>query len=150
MQRNERARLLHLLQDALVLDQVLLVAPVRQPQLLHGQVLGQVPAPAVQQRPGHQAGHAGPGPVLPAGEDADEEDQDEVPGRVEDVEGGEEEQEVRLHRGVLHVIEEEGGGFVGSRGSVSRVLIGMVEHKVAFYVFVSFFFLLLKQLWSFS
>ena len=144
MQRNERARLLHLLQDALVLDQVLLVAPLRQPQLLHGQVLGQVAAPAVQQRPGHQAGHAGPGPVLPAGEDADEEDQDEVPGRVEDVEGGEEEQEVRLHRGVLHVIEEEGGGFVGDpRGSVSRVLIvrvGWSNTKLPFMFLLVFFF----------
>ena len=144
MQRNEGARLLHLLQDALVLDQVLLVAPLRQPQLLHGQVLGQVAAPAVQQRPGHQAGHAGPGPVLPAGEDADEEDQDEVPGRVEDVEGGEEEQEVRLHRGVLHVIEEEGEGFVGDpRGSVSRVLIvrvGWSNTKLPFMFLLVFFF----------
>ena len=105
MQGGEGTRLLHLVQNPLLPDQVLLPTKVRQPQLLHGQVLIQVQPPgAVQQRSGDQAGHSGSGKVLQAGEDATEEDQDEVSGRDEDVEGGEEEQEVRVQGGVLHVI----------------------------------------------
>ena len=110
MQGSQGARFLHLVQNPLLPYQVLLFTPLRQPKLLHGQVLQQVPSGAVQQRFGDQAGHAGSGKVLPTGEDAIKKDQDEVSGRVEDVEGGEEEQEVRMHSGgVLHVICELGG-----------------------------------------
>ena len=71
MQGSQGARFLHLVQNPLLPDQVLITTKVRQPQLLHGKVLIQVPPPgAVQQRFGHQAGHSGSGKVLPAGEDA--------------------------------------------------------------------------------
>ena len=111
MQGSQGARLLHLIQNPLLPNQVHIITKVRQPKLLHGQVLIQVQPPgAVQQRFGHQAGHSGSGKVLPTGEDATEKDQDEVSGRVEDVEGGEEEQEVRVHSGgVLHVNCKSGG-----------------------------------------